>query len=282
VKQQFAPENLIDEAHRPLALRGVAPTRAVNRSTVRIGEAREFESLWHALEHDARPCTSVAHAAQRYADGFYRLFAQSTVLVRVFGTFRYGCLPEYEQDLVREIAMRAASEDLLSDDTDVLTLLGTRGMRSQWNERTASREHRVVPLQSAGFVGEIPMIARVLSETGFAPFGTPRIRSQYVVRAGAGGEGLFFVGDARVTTDERGRLIVPAVDFVTEHGIRTVFGFGGPYRSARNFVTTIVFCRETISRTTAANFITLGHRFRTQTESLLAAGAVFEPAAQSG
>jgi hypothetical protein len=130
-------------------------------------------------------------------------------------------------------------------------------------------------LLSEEFVGEIPMIARVLGETGFVPFGAAKGRSQYVMRDSSEGDGLFFVGDARVTTDERGRLIIPAADFVARHGVKTVFGFGGTYSAGRNFVTTIVFCREAVARTTARNFVALGREFKAHTEALMERGTVF-------
>jgi hypothetical protein len=78
-----------------------------------------------------------------------------------------------------------------------------------------------------------------------------------------------------MTTDERGRLIIPAADFVEEHGVKTVFGFGGSYPSTRTFVTTIVFCREAIARGTASELTTLGRDFRKHSEALLCRDAVF-------
>jgi hypothetical protein len=242
---------------------------------MRIRDADDYDSLWHTIVGDTSQCASIEALAQRFTHRFYDYFVESTVLVRTFATLRCERLPEHERAFVGAIAAQADSAQELTDATDVLTLLGTRGARPQWNARSESRGHLAIPLLSEAFVGEIPMIARMLGETGFVPLFGGRARSQYVTRAGEGADGLFFVGDARMTTDERGRLIIPAADFVEEHGVKTVFGFGGSYPSAHTFVTTIVFCRESIARQTASNFTTLGRDFKAHSEDLLRRDAVF-------
>ncbi len=243
---------------------------------MKIQDARDLDSLWNVLVEEPSQCASIEELAQRFTHRFYDYFAESTVLVRLFATLRYDRLPEKERAFAREIAEQAGIAEKLTEATDVLTLLGTRGARSAWNARSDSRGHLAIPLLSERFVGEIPMIARVLGETGFAPRFSGPIHSQYVTRSSDGSDGLFFVGDARLTTDERGRLIIPAADFVDEHNVKTVFGFGGSYAAARTFVTTIVFCREAIARPTAAKLVTLGRDFKKHSEALLERDAVFK------
>jgi hypothetical protein len=242
---------------------------------MRIQDAADHDSLWGTIVGDTSRCASIEALAQRFTHRFYEYFVESTVLVRTFATLRCERLPERERTFVGAIAAQAGSTHELTDATDVLTLLGTRGARPQWNARADSRGHLAIPLLSEAFVGEIPMIARMLGETGFVPLFSGRARSQYVTRSGEGMDGLFFVGDARMTTDERGRLIIPAADFVEEHGVKTVFGFGGSYPSARTFVTTIVFCREAIARQAASKLTTLGRDFKAHSEELLRRDAVF-------
>ncbi len=242
---------------------------------MKIQDADDHESLWDELVKEPSQCSSVEELAQRFAQGFYDYFVESTVLVRLFATLRFDRLPETERAFAREIAMQADLAETLTNATDVLTLLGTRGARTEWNARSRSRGHLAIPLLSERFVGEIPMIARVLGETGFVPLFGGSGRSQYVTRSRDGSDGLFFVGDARMTTDERGRLIIPATDFVDEHGIKTVFGFGGSYAAAHTFVTTIVFCREAIGRPAASKLVTLARDFRKHSEALLERDAIF-------
>ena len=242
---------------------------------MKIQDARDPATLFETLVEEPSQCASIEELAQRFAHRFYDYFIESTVLVRVFATLHFDRLPETERAFAREIASQAGSPDSLTAGTDVLTLLGTRGARSAWNARSGSRGHLAIPLLSERFVGEIPMIARVLGETGFVSRFSGPAHSQYVTRSSDGADGLFFVGDARMTTDERGRLIIPAADFVEEHGIKTVFGFGGSYAAAHTFVTTIVFCRETIPRPAALRLAVLGGDFKKHSEALLERGAVF-------
>lgn len=242
---------------------------------MKIAQADEPFTLWEDLVPDASRCASIEELAQTFAHRFYEHFVESTVLVRVFATLRFDRLPPRENAWVDSIAQGADSTEQLTGATDVLTLLGTRGVRPEWNDRTRSAGHLAIPLLSEFFVSEIPMIARVLGETGFVPHFARRLRSQYVTRVPEGGDGLFFVGDARMTTDERGRLIIPAADFVADHSVKTVFGFGGAYPSGRTFVTTIVFCREAIPRPTAANLLRLGQDFRLHSDALLQRDAIF-------
>ena len=221
-------------------------------------------------------CSSLQEAAQLFTDRFYAWYTESTVLVRLFVTVPFARLPPLEQHFAREFSGQFPGAPAIRETTDVLTLLGTRGSQPGWNARADSRGHLAIPLISDKFVSEIPMIARVLRETGFGPLlGSSASRSLYVSKWKDEADGLFFIGDARVTTDERGRLIIPAIDFVSHHGVRTVFGFGGPYAATRTFVTAIIFCRETILRTTASGFVQVAQEFKERTAGLLQREAIF-------
>ena len=57
---------------------------------------------------------------------------------------------------------------------------------------------------------------------------------------------MFYVPDARTEVDEKGRPVISAQDFVEEHGIGTVFGFGGAYMLERSYLAMIFFCREAV------------------------------------
>jgi hypothetical protein len=213
-------------------------------------------------------------AAQLFCERFYATFADFTVLVRIFGTFSYGQLPGADKDFAGTYLARSGAAPQLEAGTPVLTLLGTRGIEEAWCSRTASRDHRAIPLLSDEFVDEIPMIARLLGEIGF-PRLANRAAWQFVTRDTVDVNGLFFVGDAHTTTDERGRHIIPSTNFVERYGVKTVFGFGGPYTAAPTFVTAIVFARRALARAQTSRFAPLIGDFKAATRSQVDRGAIF-------
>jgi hypothetical protein len=220
------------------------------------------------------PCACLQDAAQVFARRFYEQFSESTALVRVFATLRPWQLGATDLARAREFALATESDAALGAATDVLTLLGTYGARENWRAREASQGHRAIPLLSDASIGEIPMIARLLSELGFPSLQRRSSAWQFVKRRGLE-DGLFFVGDARSATDERGRRIIPAIDFVERNGVKTVFGFGGPYPGTQVFLATIVFGRDVLLRSDAERYVALVETFRAATASLVEAGAFF-------
>jgi hypothetical protein len=242
---------------------------------VKIEERRDddFERFWSPVATEVGAASSLEGAAQAFCERFYAEFAESAVLVRAFVTLPFAALGQSERDVARTFAERAGHGALLGDATPVLTLLGTYGIEPRWRRRSESRGHLAIPLLSEELVGEIPMIARLLGEIGFPELRPGRDDWQFVKRVG-GGDGLFFVGDARTTTDERGRLIIPATEFVDRYGVRSVFGFGGPYEGA-TFLSVIVFCRQAILRSSAIRFVPLIEKLRVATQGLLRDGALF-------
>jgi hypothetical protein len=222
-------------------------------------------------------CTTLEEAAQRFCDCFYREFTDTT-LVRVFGTVPLGRLGRRELEFVDGLLAREGRPMRLSQNDPVLTLFGTRGIEPAWGSREASSGHLAIPLSSEDFVADIPMLARLLSELGFAPLRARNGSWQFVSRLPSGSDGLFFVGDARTATDERGRLIIPATDFVDRYGVRTVFGFGGEVAGQSMMLSTIVFCRSALSREDAARFVSLFGHLRDATRAVLERQAWFATA----
>ena len=235
------------------------------------------EPVWHSLRDDVSGLPSLCAAAQVFAERLYADYPTFAALVRVFCTLPLGTLPAEERAFAERFLEGTAEKTQIGAGTPVLTLLGTRGIEPRWSERTHSHGHRAIPLPSNAFIGEIPMIARLLGETGFPALEGGGANWQFV-RKVSDSDGLFFVGDARTTTDERGRRIIPATDFVERYGIKTVFGFGGPYENRATFLSVIVFCRRTLLRSDAAKFIPLMNEFRSATTRLEREGAVFPPA----
>ena len=234
----------------------------------------DLEDLWARLEPQIATMTSLAAVAQHVLDAVYEKFDDSIALARVFATAEMRQLPEEERRYAESFAAVNGVLGDMRDATPVLSLLATRGVEAAWNDRTRSQGHRAIPLLSAGFVGEIPMISRLLNEIGFTPdWQGPG--SGFVTKTLASVNGVFYVADARSAADEHDRAIIPATDFVRQHGVRTVFGVGGSYLSRNAFVCMILFCRESILRSQAMKFVPLVGSFKAATTRLLNRGALF-------
>jgi hypothetical protein len=158
----------------------------------------------------------------------------------------------------------------LRPDTPVLSLLGTRGARPEWNSRHHSKGHIGIPLASAEFVDAIPMIASLIKELGVAIVQDPAVETTIVTHRLGNAAGLFYVPDASTATDSHGRRIIAAADFVAEHEVKTVFGFGGVYALTRTFVVAVVFARDTVARLQAERFMRLANLFKAVTMRLVA------------
>lgn len=218
---------------------------------------------------------SLAAAAQALADTVYPAFEESLALVRVFATVPYRELPAVNQDGVRSLLRQRGMTSPVPPATPVLSLMGTRGRMPEWNDRTRSRGHGGVPLASAELVNEIPMISRLLSAFGLTIVGMDGGGAQ-IVRSKVGNlSGMFYVADARTETDERGRLIISAQDFVAEHDVRTVFGFGGAYMLERSYVAVILFATEHVEAEHARELAPLSSALKAATMRLVDQGRFF-------
>jgi hypothetical protein len=218
---------------------------------------------------------TLASAAQALADTVFPAFEESLVLVRVFATVPFGELPAANREFVRALLRARRVEAPLPAGTPVLSLMGTRGLREDWNDRMNSRAHVGIPLSSAAFVDEIPMIARLLSEFGLTIVGLDDGGAR-IVRSVVGNlSGMFYVADARTETDAQGRLVISAQDFVAEHGVRTVFGFGGAYMLERSYVAVILFARETVPAEHARELAPLSSALKAATMRIVDQGRFF-------
>jgi hypothetical protein len=163
-------------------------------------------------------------------------------LVRFFTTLPLRELP---QALQRE-ASRAGSG--VDPGTRCLTLLGTAGEESAWNDPWLSRGHQVIPLTSVEAVARAPMIARLLHELGVdvgALVGPgPRLIEHLVGRS----YNVFHVEEAA------GSPHIPVQEeFVERYGIRSVVGFGGMLPRGELFAV-ILFSRVPIPPEQAMRF----------------------------
>jgi hypothetical protein len=217
---------------------------------------------------ELRAATSLEAAAQGFVGIFVDNF-ESVVLARTFVVVPLADLPAEEQRAARS----AGSE--LSPSTPVLSLLATRGKDPSWNDRKASLGHRAIPLLSSATVADAPMVAKLLSDLDIdlKPLddGRPIATRQML----GGKNGTFYVEDAAVARDARGRYIISSRDFATMHGVHTVFGMGGAYLDGM-LVVAILFCSEVLSRLTVDRFPTFIGSFKIATTSLAAQKRLFQ------
>ncbi len=215
---------------------------------------------------------SLEEAAQRFARELHASFEDSVSLARVYATVPYAELPVPDQQFLQRTARSTLAT--LRDETLILSLLGSRGAQASWNQRQTSRGHLAIPLRDARSVEEIPMIARLLSELGVD---TQLLEASQAVIARkliGGLNGLFYVPDAQTSLDARGRRIIPAQDFVTIHGIKTVFGMGGIYFQG-TIVAAILFTREDVPRHIAERFAMLITPLKKATERLVESRRIY-------
>jgi hypothetical protein len=221
---------------------------------------------------------TVEAAAHALAALLYDTFVESAVLARVFVTVPFVRLPASSQEFVRALVGERSTE-LLKPHTPVLSLVGTRGLHPRWNSRHSSRGHLGIPLVSMDFLESIPMIARLLKELGATLEWMEELDTAIVTSSMGRVAGAFFVEDAATGIDDRGRNVITAQDFVSEYGVRTVFGFGGAYPVAHAFLAAVVFTRETIERRQVQRFMRLANSFKAATMRAAREGRIFEASA---
>ena len=230
--------------------------------------------LWAGVESGIAQASHLEHAAQELATAVHSQFEESVTLARLFITVDFGSLPASNQAFVRDLAASAGAGSDVTDSTPVLSLVGTHGQETDWNDRRNSKGHVGIPLLSASFVGAIPMISRLLNELGLSLDWVDTRDSGMVQKTIGQSAGLFFVEHAGEAMDGEGRKIIPSQDFVSEHGIKSVFGVGGAYPDDA-IVAMVAFCRDQFSRAAAEHFLPLVSLFKSRTAGLVAAGRIF-------
>jgi hypothetical protein len=206
-------------------------------------------------------CASLDVAAQRAADVLFEAFQASLALVRIYATVPYGRLPASIQTFVDRLAEAKQIRSAVKSDTPVLSLVGTRGVVSEWNDRRKSVGHVGIPLASSAFVESIPMVASLLNELGLGLKWVDTNAPGSVRSAAATATGVFFVADAATAVDSQGRKIIPAQDFVASFGVRSVFGVGAPFVDG-TLAVMLLFTRETLDRAHAEPFVRLMKSFK--------------------
>ncbi|MDP9101778.1 MAG: SpoIIE family protein phosphatase [Actinomycetota bacterium] len=186
---------------------------------------------------------SLEQAAQRITDFLHTTFVDgdrsACVLTRVFATARTG---ELSGDLAAQV-IDARAED------PCLVLLATTGDLPQWRDRRQSAGHQVINLagnRPGDPLAGLPMVKGLFGKFGVVP-----------TELGSSPSGLAFTdfGVFHVET-ALGSPSLPAQDFVREHGVRSVIGFGCALPDGR-VIAVLLFSRVTITPEKADLFRTL-------------------------
>ena len=199
--------------------------------------------------------------------------SSSCVLARIFMVLPLRRMTEGERTWAGIFARTIERGSALAPATPVLSLLGTAGVESPWNDRAFSVGHRAIPLIDQSFVNSAPMIAALLSSFNL-DIGTTNT-GEIALRTAAGGlNARFLVGDAQTSVDAGGRFVIAAREFVARHEVRSVFGMGGSYVGGE-LVAAILFTRETMSEADVDRYTSLISTFKMATAAHVASGRIY-------
>lgn len=235
----------------------------------------DVATLQGQVQAALRDSETLQGAAQRCAGAIYEGREESLALVRVYATVPFGQLPPADRAFAAALAPPGRDAPPLAEDTPVLSLLGTCGGAAGWNDRRDSKGHLGIPLVASGFVEAIPMVAQLMHDMGLGLGWLDTRDTQLVVKTLGRVAGVFYVREAAERVDERGRKIVPAQDFVREHGVRTVFGLGGSYLNGTCLIL-ILFTREIMEREEVERFLPLVSSIKSLTVGLVMSDALYE------
>ena len=195
-----------------------------------------------ALRRLSEDCPSARAFAQRVCELLHASFVghdgvRQTALVRLYGTTSARELPE--RDRVG-----------LAEDTKCLVLLGSAGTQPAWNDPEQSVGHRVLPLPDTEQVAQMPMVAGLLEQLGVDVAALTRSADEVMLPVTDERCRVFYVPDAV------GSPLIPAQDFVREHGITSAVGFGGPVIGGDVFAL-VLFSTVPVARASAELFETV-------------------------
>ncbi len=236
---------------------------------------KDLVGLQNKIAEQVVKHTTLEAAAQEYMSILYDTLSESLVLSRLFATIPFEELPEPNRTFVLSLAQSAGITELIHDKTMVLSLLGSRGTKPEWNDRRKSQGHVGIPLASSDFIDKIPMMSRLLKQLGAGIDWIDAHDTELVAKTFENLSGVFFVRDAKSEVDNQGRKIIAAQDFVEEEKVKTVFGIGGGYLGSSVFFTTIIFVREFVDKDLASRFMLQANKFKTATMGLVNEGKIF-------
>lgn len=201
---------------------------------------------------DEDPAT-LAVAAERVVRFFYDGLLDdrgkpACALVRMFKTHRFADLDADSQSVALRVFPGASGIPELR----CLTLLATAGDQPEWNQIQTSRGHRVIPLPSEEMVQEAPMIAQLITQLGGKIANVLRPDPALLFDNTSASYNLFYVPMALGSP-----YIVAQKEFVEDHRIASVLGFGGLLASG-DFFAAILFSHVPIGPQVADLFKVVG------------------------
>lgn len=217
----------------------------------------DFEILQNSVKR-IKKLDTAEELAQAFIDIIYEYFQKSLVLLRLFSSVPYSALSTEDRQLVDKKANDSGTAHLYNDRTPILTLLGTRGQKSDWNVRPKSQGFRCIPLVSSAYVASLSMLSMQFRKMNF-DFGLFDTWDTTIVAKGRadGYPGMLYINDAGIDKDEQGRMIVPRQEFVAENNVKTVVGFGDGYSNHPTIAALFAFTNETLSESTVKPFASL-------------------------
>jgi hypothetical protein len=219
---------------------------------------------------------SVEEIAQSFVDIVFEQFLDSLVLLRLFCSLPYSALLAQDQQLVDKKANDSGTRLLYKDSTPVLTLLGTRGQRPEWNQRSKSQGFRCIPLVSHGYVASLAMLSMQFKAMNFDLALLDRWDTTIATDAHADDySGMLYVNHAGIDKDEQGRMIVPHQEFVAEHKVKSTLGFGTGYSDHPTIVMLFAFTNEILNKTEMAPFSSLLQNYLSVSREILKSGKIF-------
>ncbi len=215
-------------------------------------------------------------SAQAFIDIVFEQFQDSMVLLRLFSSVPYSALSNDDRQLVDKKTNESGTRHLCRDTTPVLTLLGTRGQRADWNQRSKSQRFRCIPLVSSGYVSSLSMLSMQFQTMNFDLSLLDRLDSTNAVDDHAHEyPGMLYVKHAGIDRDEQGRMIVPHQDFVAENNVKTTLGFGTSYSDHPTIVTLFAFTNEILNKTEMEPFSSLLKSYLSVSREFLDTGRIF-------
>jgi diguanylate cyclase (GGDEF)-like protein len=205
------------------------------------------------LREIGETAASMEEAAGRIVRFFYESFLERSTgdrccaLVRCFKTHELGRLPADLAAIARAALPDPAAE---YPGMPCHALLATAGEQPEWNDRQRSTRHQAIPLVSVESIERTPMLAQLILQMGLDLSSLLRPNPAFILDAEGRVFNVFFVPQAE------GSPFVPDQDFVKEHGIRSVIGFGGLLASG-DFFAFLLFCRVPVEREVADMFRTI-------------------------
>jgi len=167
-------------------------------------------------------------------------------LMRFFRTVPFSELTPNLQSIARQ-SLKKEPEGLVN----CLTLLASRGMVPEWNDRFASRQHQVIPLISRQMVEEAPMIAQLIRRLGIDVSKVVEPLPTLFLNPEEKNYNVLYVPEAKGSS-----TIVAQTGFVDKHKIRSVIGIGGLLPTGDMFAV-MMFMRCFVPAETAQKFVLL-------------------------